>query len=289
MKKRFYHIISILVIVIFFSAAAICNFGQATAADAGDDTSGQEDASDSGKDKTSDEDSKGSSSTTDKDSSGKDDKSGSQDSGDKSSSDSKSTSNQKPVIKDINLSSSDLDIGLSYDVTGDASDPDNDPLTYKWSVDGGSIDDPNTRTIVWTTPMFPETYHITLEVSDGKGGEATMTKAVRVEDLASAIGQPPGDNPPVITDFVTMPGEPVYTDSDYKLQVFATDPDNDIVSYSFTVSGGTLSNQSSNIITWSTPSDADFYTVNVTVTDSQGNTAILSMDIGVEYEFEVIQ
>ena len=41
MEKRFYHIISILVIVIFFSAAAICNFGQATAADAGDDTSGR--------------------------------------------------------------------------------------------------------------------------------------------------------------------------------------------------------------------------------------------------------
>ena len=47
--------------------------------------------------------------------------------------------NTNPVINDITLSSATIEINKTYDVTANATDPDGDSLTYKWTISGGAI------------------------------------------------------------------------------------------------------------------------------------------------------
>jgi len=61
--------------------------------------------------------------------------------------------------------------------TATASDPDGDPLTFQWTFKSGN---PGTATGDVVTSSFPGVapYTVTLTVSDGRGGEVTVTKTV---------------------------------------------------------------------------------------------------------------
>ena len=98
--------------------------------------------------------------------------------------------NRNPVINDITLSSASIKTGQQYDVTGNASDPDGDPLTYKWTISGGAINNDSANPMKWTTPAAVGSYTITLKVTDGKGGEATKTKTVNVESAIVSLTVP---------------------------------------------------------------------------------------------------
>ncbi len=97
--------------------------------------------------------------------------------------------NRAPVISDIALSSATIKTGQQYDVTGNASDPDGDILTYKWTVSGGSINNDTANPMKWTAPAVGS-QTITLKVTDGKGGEATQTKTVNVESAIASLNVP---------------------------------------------------------------------------------------------------
>lgn len=79
-------------------------------------------------------------------------------------------SNHDPVIAGIGTSANDLYTLTEYEISTAATDADGDTLTYKWSVDGGTLSDPDINPTKWETPGFPETYHITVVASDGRGG-----------------------------------------------------------------------------------------------------------------------
>ena len=88
--------------------------------------------------------------------------------------------NSNPVINDITLSSATIEINKTYDVTANATDPDGDSLTYKWTVSGGAINNNAANPMKWTTPNSAGDYTIQVKVTDGKGGEATKSKTVGV-------------------------------------------------------------------------------------------------------------
>lgn len=65
-------------------------------------------------------------------------------------------------------------------VSCDASDPDNDPLTYTWSSTGGKVDGGGPA-VRWSAQGVPPgSYTITVKVDDGRGGFASANVTVTV-------------------------------------------------------------------------------------------------------------
>lgn len=270
MKKKLYLILSILIIISLLSSAAICNLGQAQSSEEAKNQAVEE-----GNQKKEVE---------------KDNKTGSNDS------QSANQSNNNPIINGIIISDlNGLETGYSNEewlvehsvqfyLTGDVSDPDNDPLTYKWSADGGSFDNTSAPKVVWTAPEFPETYKIYLEINDERGGIASFSKELIVVDTSDVkSGSPPQINDIVIND------SPLYCDKTYEVEVIASDPDNDIDFYSLIPSDGTLLNQRVNVMDWITPVDPGNYTITVKVVDKAGNENTLAKSFDVISQFEIVE
>ena len=72
-----------------------------------------------------------------------------------------------------------VEVGRTSTVTADASDPDGDVLTYKWSAPTGSFANPAERQTIFTCPATPGSVPVTVTVSDGKGGTASDTITIQ--------------------------------------------------------------------------------------------------------------
>jgi outer membrane protein OmpA-like peptidoglycan-associated protein len=73
-----------------------------------------------------------------------------------------------------------VEIGRTATVTCDASDPDGDRLTYKWSAPAGKITNPADRQTTWTAPMQEGPVQFSCQVDDGKGGTASANVTIQV-------------------------------------------------------------------------------------------------------------
>ncbi len=77
-------------------------------------------------------------------------------------------------------------VGGTSTVTGDAQDPDGDPLTYRWSAPSGTFANPTDRQTVWTAPNQEGAVPVTVTVNDGRGGTASDTVTIQVGRGAGA-------------------------------------------------------------------------------------------------------
>ena len=66
-------------------------------------------------------------------------------------------------------------------VRADASDPDNDPLTYTWTTTAGTIDGSGSKVHWNPAGVAPGAYAVTAHVDDGQGGTADCRAELRVE------------------------------------------------------------------------------------------------------------
>ena len=73
-----------------------------------------------------------------------------------------------------------VEVGRASTVTADASDPDGDTLSYKWSCPAGALARPTDRQTPWTAPNQPGPVQCTVAVSDGKGGTASANVTIQV-------------------------------------------------------------------------------------------------------------
>ncbi|MEO5896150.1 MAG: OmpA family protein [Vicinamibacterales bacterium] len=73
-----------------------------------------------------------------------------------------------------------VEIGKVATVTADATDPDGDALTYKWSAATGTLANAADRQTPWTAPMQEGPVPVTVEVTDGTGGRATDAVTIQV-------------------------------------------------------------------------------------------------------------
>jgi outer membrane protein OmpA-like peptidoglycan-associated protein len=73
-----------------------------------------------------------------------------------------------------------VEVGRTSTVTCNASDPDGDMLTYKWSAPTGKFTSPTDRQTPWTAPMQEGPVPVMCSVSDGKGGNASASVTIQV-------------------------------------------------------------------------------------------------------------
>lgn len=92
--------------------------------------------------------------------------------------------NQPPVIASCVADPASIEEGKTSTVTTEASDPDNDPLTYSYTTSGGKVTGSGKSVQFDSTGVAPGTYTVNCLVSDGRGGEAKANTTVRVTQSA---------------------------------------------------------------------------------------------------------
>jgi outer membrane protein OmpA-like peptidoglycan-associated protein len=161
----------------------------------------------------------------------------------------------------------------------DASDPDNDPLTYSYTATGGSVDGsgPDAR---WTAgSSAPGSYTVTAAVNDGRGGTASCATDIKVE--------PRPNRPPTAT--LTVERSPILIGEHTGITCTGTDPDGDPLTYSYSASGGQVTGTDAHATFDATGVQPGTYTVKCTVNDGRGGTADASGDVVVQEAPEVHQ
>jgi outer membrane protein OmpA-like peptidoglycan-associated protein len=153
-----------------------------------------------------------------------------------------------------------------------ASDPDNDPLTYSYTATGGSVDGsgPDARWNVGSAT--PGTYTVTAAVNDGRGGTASCATDIKVD--------PRPNRPP--TASLSVERSPILPGEHTGITCTGTDPDGDPLTYSYSASGGQVSGTGANATFDATGLQPGTYTVKCTVDDGRGGTAEASGNVEVK-------
>jgi hypothetical protein len=179
-----------------------------------------------------------------------------------------SVPNIPPVIDSLQSQPDEVRVSGSCEVECSAADADDDVLSYDWSATGGTLSGEG-ATVTWTAPDTPGAYSVSVIVSDGNDGQATMQLHINVK----------ANQLPVI-DSLTAEPSAVGQGLNGTFMCRAHDPDGDTLSYKWKASAGIISGQGDEAI-WTAPDIPGNYTVMVEVTDSTGGKAILSTTIDV--------
>jgi len=160
-----------------------------------------------------------------------------------------------------------------------ASDPDNDPLTYSYTATGGTVDGsgPDAR---WNAgSAAPGSYTVTAQVNDGKGGTASCATDIKVEERPN--------RPPAAS--LSVERSPILPGEHTGIMCTGTDPDGDPLTYSYSASGGQVTGTGSNVQFDATGLQPGTYTVKCTVNDGRGGTADASGNVVVQEPPQVHQ
>ena len=181
--------------------------------------------------------------------------------------------NHPPVAAcSVNPTSIYVGSGEAVAVHVNASDPDNDPLTYSYSATGGAVEG-NGADARWnSTGVGVGSYTVNVKVDDGRGGTASCSADIKVEEKPN---HPPSASLSVERGSI-LPGEHT------GITCNGSDPDNDPLTYSYTASGGQITGSGTNVQFDSTGLQPGTYTVKCTVNDGRGGTADASGNVEVK-------
>lgn len=70
--------------------------------------------------------------------------------------------------------------GQTSNCTATATDPDGDPVTYRWTAPQGTFSNPNAANTVWTAPAQVGNVPVTVTAQDNRGGTATSSVTMQV-------------------------------------------------------------------------------------------------------------
>ncbi len=129
----------------------------------------------------------------------------------------------------------DLALGTSQEFRVEATDPDNEPLTYEWTVDGAAAG--SQPTFIWEAQS--EGRHLVQAIVRDRSN-LTATREWQVATLKPQPEQPepPPNTPPQIVE--RIPAESVLTvqkGESLDFSATASDPENDELTYSWSVDG----------------------------------------------------
>jgi outer membrane protein OmpA-like peptidoglycan-associated protein len=139
----------------------------------------------------------------------------------------------------------------------DASDPDNDPLTYSYSATSGTVSGtgPDAR---WNSSgLNPGTYTVNVKVDDGKGGTASCAVDIKVEEKPH--------HPPTAT--LSVERNPIMPGERTGVTCTGNSPDNEPLTYSYTTTGGQIEGSGDHVQFDATGVQPGSYSIKCTVTD----------------------
>ena len=141
------------------------------------------------------------------------------------------------------------------------NDPDNDPLTYKWSATGGAIEGTGPE-VRWNSNGVKEgSYTVTVTADDARGGTASATTNLAVEQKPNT--------PPTVASCAADPST-ITVGQSSTVTTTASDADNDQLTYSYTTSGGRVTGSGASVQFDSTGAAPGVYTVTCHVSDGRG-------------------
>jgi len=166
--------------------------------------------------------------------------------------------NRPPQIASISGPDS-IEAGGSCELTCNASDPDGDTLGYTWSCNVGGLSGTTGQTVTWYAPDSAVGAVVTVIVTDSS-----------LADTASiSIGVKPVANRPPVIDSISGPSS-VPANGNTSLTCFATDPDGDSLTYSWTCARGRVSPATGRTITWYSPDTSGNVIITATASDGRG-------------------
>lgn len=167
------------------------------------------------------------------------------------------TGNQPPVISSLLAQNQQLYPQGNTEIQCIAQDADGDKLDFKWAATGGNFSGAG-PIVIWQAPPTYGTFTITVTVDDGKGGSAQAS-------LPITVG---ANQAPVISSLSASPSGILYGGST-TLTCIASDPDGDVVRYSWSASEGSITGVG-NKVTWIAPNKGGNFNVTVIVSDGKG-------------------
>ncbi len=174
--------------------------------------------------------------------------------------------NRAPSCTFLFASDTSLAPGDNTTIFASATDADGDSLTYTFNFGDGTA--PASGAAASRTHVYPTagTFNAGVTVSDG------INPAVNCGTIAITVTSvtPPPNNPPVCLNVTVSPGSGT-TATAINTQVLATDPEGDVLNYTYDFGDGTTSITAANSVNH-TYAAAGTYTVRVTVRDSAGNS-----------------
>ncbi len=180
--------------------------------------------------------------------------------------------NKAPVISSLEAEKDCLCATESCEIRAVAYDPDGDELSYQWRATGGNISGQG-ATAIWTAPDNSDTYTITVEVTDGRGGRSEMQLSLGVVP----------NTPPAVESLAAKRAR-VNRAEFIVIECLASDADGDSLIYTWAATGGTFYG-SGPITAWESPLTLGAYTITVEVSDGRGGeaSAQLTMEVTVNH------
>jgi outer membrane protein OmpA-like peptidoglycan-associated protein len=160
-----------------------------------------------------------------------------------------------------------------------ATDADNDPLTYSYTATGGTVDGtgPDVR---WNpSGLAIGNYTINAKVDDGRGGAASCATDV-------AVAKRP-NQPPVIS--CAPESNPINAGQKVNIVSTASDPDGDPLTFSYVTSGGQISGTGPTASFDSTGLAPGNYSITCTADDGRGGRTSAPTTVTVQEPAEIKQ
>ena len=154
----------------------------------------------------------------------------------------------------------------------DASDPDNDPMTFSWTASGGAVEGNGPQARWNSSGTNPGAYAVKVRVDDGRGGWTDCSSSISVE--------PRPNRPPTMT--CSADRTTVVIGDTVQITATASDPDNDPLTYSWKSSGGRVRGRDASVRFETAGLNAGRYSVNGHVDDGRGGGA--DCELGIEVQ-----